>query len=690
MTMISQFLESSFSSLADLNKIDNLISSIESSRLALKSQSIDQNGSVKANEQAVELLNDLQEIIEVDDLPRLHDLIDLYGPLEILTSVEKQISDKVQLKQVHKLYEDYESINGQLINFSCIDLPAILENWSSSNIAEIDQILQSFGKFAIQLDDFHTSHEPSSALSNCYSQLQTELSTIVNDKLLKEQLQLILNQSVKDWEEKPITHETLELFSKILQIQSFDPLCNFNENSLWAFESLTNSFKLKFIYHFTGESETNRIDKPEYCLRYLQSYLSSSNIIAKAKFGKSFNKLRLKAPTFESCYIIALLNPLKSKFKKDLKQIVGDERMLSHLIFELQNFDQFIILNYNFNQLNSLLVYSLILSDEFIFNKWLNNEKNFVNHRYDELINSPVAFQIDHDVVEDGKTKPTKSSLNLKNLLEGITKNYENLPIKYQMRFLSEVQLKLLNFYFSVLKQGLDALDKLEKFDEVSYLERLCRLWCSSKFTIEAMSYWGESALFLELWSSLNQNDDLSTTFFDSVIMGYNKDIINRLPKRFDTYFERELNKSMKAYFQANHSWERTDYSENVLLYGSQELDSTILLISKDLKYLQKTLSNSDYLILKSDLTLTISKYFENNIIYSNKFSRMGAKKLKADYLKVIESLNLFKDTVNYGKIMELLQILETEDIEALLQSGEIKVLKDSQVRELLPRREKR
>lgn len=92
----------------------------------------------------------------------------------------------------------------------------------------------------------------------------------------------------------------------------------------------------------------------------------------------------------------------------------------------------------------------LILSDEQIFTKWLDDEKRFVNHRYDEIMNSNDAFSIDYGFVEEGQTQPTKSAENLTNLFDGITLSYEDLPLKYQLKFLSDVQLKLLNFYYEI------------------------------------------------------------------------------------------------------------------------------------------------------------------------------------------------------------------------------------------------
>lgn len=162
--------------------------------------------------------------------------------------------------------------------------------------------------------------------------------------------------------------------------------------------------------------------------------------------------------------------------------------------------------------------------------------------------------------------------------------------------------------------------------------------------------------IFVELWQSLSNESQSDTTFFESVINGYEKEIMSKIPNLIQSYFERQLNRTMKEYFQANTDWTLITEKEG----NNDELEYVIQTLSTDLRYLQVTVSSVTYNSWKLLLSNTVVSYFEKNIALVNNFSPIGADKLEKDINKVVDSLDLVKSYDNYGRLMTILRVLRT------------------------------
>ncbi|KAG7827294.1 hypothetical protein KL920_004548 [Ogataea angusta] len=683
--MLKSFLNQNFTSIDDLASVDQVIKHIEDGRLRLKEQTNPEGGQ---NRWALagSLIQQLESIVDQDDIAAIDVLIQKYGKIELLTSAKQELSKKLVLKNIKTLYDRYLDLTDKLNDFELLELPKL----------EVDDAIGRLEKLRMEVKAYEETETDGPSVAASHTEyidlLRAKFQSVVGGEL-RERLASEFEALIRDWdnEQKTKTNDIASMRKTFGQLARLQSICNLRDqtDAFWALDCLASNFKVKFVYHFEGSSETNRLNKPEYALNYLQAYLKRSVPAVEKLFGSTFRRY-FPNKSIKKNFIISLLKPVKEKFDREMGAVSKHEGLLSHLILELQKFDQNLSKTYNFTpaepEYTRLLTSSLILSNEDVFNLWLNNEKNFVNHRYEEIISKKDAFTIDKDFVENGKTKPTRSAINLKSLLEGISNNYAMLPTKFQVKFLSEVQLRLLNLYFANLKQGFNALDTIihgKINDEVSVLERICRIWCSSKYIIETMATWGESIVFLELWSSINGNSRLETTFFDSVIKGYNKELMMQLPRKIHAYFERELNKTMKSYFISHSSWATMSENEPG---PSRELDVALAALKNDLTYLRTVVSYSDFLKIQLILSDAITSYFERNVIYCNKFSVGGALQLEADYNEFYQSLGLLRDNAHFGKTQEIISVLKCTSVSEAY-SLPFSWLKQYQVNELVSRK---
>jgi uncharacterized protein YbgA (DUF1722 family) len=674
---IEEFLNAKFSSISSLITLDTVVSELNDFNNVSNSHSssVENNNNDTINAQL--FMDSLKEFVKNPSTTSLHELdvlIAKYGRIPAITYTKELVIQKLKLINERKIRTEFIQVLDKLNDFEIFELNNIDDSIDYITRVEIVDKVFNLRK---DIDTFKLNVQNCDVDSINHDQICDELYhkllEIVSTQLL-EIYKKSLIRSIKSWDEDSSNKQTLNASSRaefklLLDIQ----IASLRSNSIstfWALDCITEKFKNKFIYHFEGNGETNRIDKPEFAFNYIIGYLRNHLDYAKNLFATTFATSCINFSiegSFSTWFITSTIDPLRKKFKNEISILLdsNNNHLLSHFVTEVKKFDEQIKQEFAYIPIKGKewdgLTDDLVLSRTDVWNAWLQNEKNFVNDRFEEIVEMEDAFAIEYDVVEIGMTKPTKSAINLKNLLEGITLNYDKLPLKFQLKFLSEVQLKLLNFYFDTLKKGLHALKTIKhvQVDGISTLERICRIWCSSKYIIEMMDKWSEETIFIELWESLNTDNSTATnkyetTFFESVINGYNKEILNRIPMLISGYFERQLNRTMKEYFQENTDW---TFKKEKACYNSQ-LDFVIQTLSTDLEYLQKTVSKSTSNTWQLLLSDTVASYFEKNVALVNNFSIQGAEQLENDVNRVFKSLNLVQSYNKYWKLISVLHVL--------------------------------
>ncbi|GME79571.1 unnamed protein product [Ambrosiozyma monospora] len=257
--------------------------------------------------------------------------------------------------------------------------------------------------------------------------------------------------------------------------------------------------------------------------------------------------------------------------------------------------------------------------------------------------------------------------MNFQKLFETVTKLYENLTItKVKFRILSDYQLQLLNQFYNVIKTRIHN-DKDDSFEHmVSY-------WCTVKYMIECMEQWGESLNFIELNNELN--NDLTSTFFDSIIRMYEDELLNKIiVYKLRVQFERLINKMMKPVYQAIVN----DEPKNI------RVGNLIKVLGNNLQFLSMCVSGVDMIKFKFELTEIICEYFKFSIIRAFRLKKVVASNLQTCFEELFDRLRLIMDDENYGTVVEMLKVFQ---VDQPADFSQFRILQEEEVRELEMRR---
>lgn len=250
---------------------------------------------------------------------------------------------------------------------------------------------------------------------------------------------------------------------------------------------------------------------------------------------------------FTSC----LLPILSRHIRRTIPSLLPHPPLLAHTIYQALAFDT--SLREDGFSLSGTLsgcdtdaewkgVSEVILGRKEWFDIWVEGEKacehrclmmrvSLVSHmliylvamsRYDEIISAKDAWSITDDAAEvddarnlNDDVRPTVSARQLKALVEQVTDRYSPLPnFTHRTRFLIDVQLPLLEGYYSRISSSLDAFESLSSSlvravpgalgatasgdtrsrltSGVEGIMRLCKALVSARYVSTAMEVWGE------------------------------------------------------------------------------------------------------------------------------------------------------------------------------------------------------
>lgn len=295
--------------------------------------------------------------------------------------------------------------------------------------------------------------------------------------------------------------------------------------SLLAMQLLVKPLILRFRYHFDGQRETNRIDKPEWYFAHIVSGIADHSPFLLGDIQRLLNKegfRRYNAKNeFTRCYLLVI----ERKLIKNFPELAVNPQLLSHTIHETIQFDE-TLKNMQYcppgtNPDTWKGCVDIILGRKDWFKTWIDVEKEFAMSRYNEVMNSSDVWQIDSANTVDEIT-PTKSAVLVKDLVESITDRYRPLPnFHQQVRFLLDIQIDILASYHRRISGSIDAFETLgsslvravpgvhqaegRAMVGVEGLKRLCRQYSSSAFIAKACKEWGDSEFFLELWHEVSE-----------------------------------------------------------------------------------------------------------------------------------------------------------------------------------------
>lgn len=666
-----------FTGVQDLELVNGKIKELEAERLELQQLSDPNHHQTSSTIDFEELSKQLKFSIANSDIDTINALITGHGDIPSLVAAKNLVLERQRLLSLKSQQSQYKDLDEKLNEITYFDLIGLKE--LKNGISELTNL-----KYQATLYD--------------------KLDQLIISLKPKYQQALVESAGSSKWVNSSSIAPNLETdFHNLLNLQSLLNKQPKYPDTLWAFETLASNFKISFDYHFNTEKETNRIDRPELFLNYFTNYLS--NHLSKFVGVFQLQDTEYSDRFAHSEFITALLKPVREKFSQVLeilrsslqeenpKTQEANTQLLIHLIKETITFDQALVSDFYYDPLDDGNWEGLFALFNYTdLEKWLNYETKLNVANFESIINSSNCFHIDYTSVGDAQLKPTVSAIKLKYLFENITnnfskfflQNYENNSSlkKFKLKFFAKIYLRFLESYFQRLEDGFIAFNELFKKSRsvihsaknnteiditgTKGLERLFRIYCSLKYTINSLNYWNQEFIFIELNSLFNEYSTNKTlSLFSSILSDYNS-LAEKTLQLINSFYSKTTTTLLRNYTQLN-DW--NDRSSPAPTTFTAQLASVIDTLQELNQFTVKVISTNEFLVVKNSLSYSVADYFFNNIIKSNHFSHKGIKQLELDFSIVWEKLQLSRKFPLYKKLIEAFQIMNLDD-EQITQFG--------------------
>jgi len=493
---------------------------------------------------------------------------------------------------------------------------------------------------------------------------------------------------------------TSDLKSLIAQMTKLQ--FSFNESTsgvLWFITILTKPILLRFKYHFSGDRETNRIDKPEWYLDFITSMLKYHmeflvNAVHPAMEMGSVDIIF----HFARSLILGVHAHLESKW--DL--IKSSKELLCHTIDEMVAADFTIYSQFgykrnthNIDELALLeshdLVHDLIwpsitaflISDLNRFSVWIQSDLDFgMSKLHSILEEDPHAW----DTLGKNLNHETKSSMyvpecceNLICALKAVMQRYETLPKFHQLLYLKMVLDPFVGHIIeSIRNKMLDSLPEIDfETGKQSIIPTVIPL--NAAFQInKAFQVLQETDLMLELCQyetdfshhpafkakyrhfvgekSKNLFHKTFSANFEDHISHLNQVIDNQL-STLSNVCANEFIKRCGGYVKKcrRSGWlNTTDTVSEELVNAVKSLDTIASIMSLSLQ-------GSLAMIFARTLSVLLIDFFVKNCIQGCRFDHSGGKKLENDFSCICSPFLKFTkhpENLLFRKLREYVKIL--------------------------------
>ncbi|KAK6541193.1 hypothetical protein TWF694_008562 [Orbilia ellipsospora] len=454
---------------------------------------------------------------------------------------------------------------------------------------------------------------------------------------------------------------------------------------LLAFTALSRAFALRFRYHFEGDKQTNKLEKPEWYLQHIENLIREYQPFCTEFLQGILDAGELRTHDAVQEFITSLLPIIRRKIDNDLPALAAQGPLASHFIQQAIKFDTMLKEDYMYSPFGidpddwrGITHEVLTVNNSEFFKKWLAVEKDFALARYENIIAAEDAWIIDYDSVEPNETKPTKSAFRVKELLELVTERYRPLQsFSQKLRFLMDIQITILDQYHDRIHSSIEAFKMLsssigravqgmgkqdaESITGLTGLERLCRVYGSALFLGNCMKDWGEDLFFLEMWEELGsrarKNNDGSLissiasfgsaaqesteeegALFDEMATSYST-ILQESANMIHDLVSNAIREDLKLYYKIPQ-WQVIEETESKEQGHSSELIPLLKTLPSFCAYLSRFWAPNVFQREFRRVLISMENYFMDSIVSRNQFSEQGGQQLFRDMQAIWTTLH--------------------------------------------------
>lgn len=517
---LEDYLDDKLQSTTDLEHLDSLLASVEVQRSQLQAQLDDATQALQDVRQSAQ---DRQGGLakQIEEFEALQQSIDVRLQIAVASDAPDEAIQRLEgpMKQLHKIELAYNYV-------------AMLRDVEDMRLETKSHLPQSpkaalqpytrLKQLAVRLRELQGPADEAAGHLVRYVEriaegLWDEMRTIMS-----EELDAILK--ARNWPEgvdrgSRVDAELLESFEKSIDLQIPELVYSERLVSLWPVDVMARPFVLWFRYQFMGDNATSAPQAfSTLCLPEFISLIDKWEDFFRANFDhvlaprfQGTQAAEKTAYTDPACALITSLLPvLKQKVEQVVQHGLKNPQFLSSLMVQLMNFDDDIRSKFSYDGGDAENGWPGLTSEvlDKYFRQWLRFEKDFALERYQSIMNSPDARNIDYDYSAPGKMKPTFGAVRVTDLLRSVTTQYARARrLPHKLRFLIDIQQEILDQYHSRLLESLEAYstltstvartlqgvskEQLAALEGTGKFEILCRVVGSSDHIVSALSDWG-------------------------------------------------------------------------------------------------------------------------------------------------------------------------------------------------------
>lgn len=754
--MNAGYITSTFTTIEDLAKLQSETDELNTLLLAIKQLAHGSRTPSPSLLDDAALNTALDEVAAVANIVSNAPDVDLLKSSAIFDAVQSLINAHTKIEPFAELLRALQTKKQALIDTQAVSVAQeLLNRLETVDMSpETDDILLAVSRDAPAADTLSVvSQQCVSAVEAAINE-KVNLKRRVLESDLSSSLKAISWLS-PDFDVTTITQTTRSnirsSFDRLLTVQASSKLIPQYPDTWWAVQILLAPAIARFNYHFaSANNKTNKSSKPEWALEFTESFLAENMSSILWLVGDSLTKWQYVA---EYEIITAILAPLRVKFLAEIKSINSliardstsekSGRLLSHLVYEVAAFDLRIKSRYMFDPwyriptgdettaiaekdksgmgsayanldgstwcgLNSELL--LDQDDEGVIN-WLNFERELARKRFEtEILGAADAFAIDLDFQENyetdspilsqlsgavmGASHPTYSAYSLAKLFGNLTSHFQAVgSVKYQLKYLSSIQLKLLEDYYdkllslqrryndthytaamiSLIPGALHVKEKLGDQEDtktgLEAIEMLTGIYCLARFISNKLQEWSMELIFVQLFEFYRKNvdeTDAAQSLFDDDMQKYSE-LASSAMNLIQTFFRTQVKSTLKPYVNLSVWDGEFDHEQE----PSKQLGPLINLVTVFIVPLRRAVSTAEYIAVSSGILSSICRIILEYVITNNRFSEAGIAQLQADINFVFselatpllmenpESLNSTRTNPTFKQLIQLVGVLK-------------------------------
>ncbi|RUS71090.1 hypothetical protein EGW08_021151 [Elysia chlorotica] len=380
-------------------------------------------------------------------------------------------------------------------------------------------------------------------------------SPVTNVTELKERMKKLFKKVLSLQLPDSISLESSGVNLQLQKVGGIKPL-------LLPLELMLKPLRKRFRYHFYGQKQTNSLDKPEWYLTQVLSWIRDHGdfldrniqpILDEAKKGYISARMELTR---------GLVIIVMEKILHDLPELAYEEANFSHLIDEVLLFDSELRNTYLYPPILPGCLDVLCLPEA--LTKWLIIEKKFAMQKIEQMLNSPTCWESQYKDISDlDEVRVPECAESFMMLLQTITDRYRKLPV-------SDAKLQFLGLQLELLEDFRMRLVQVMKNTSTAPTGHIqCAVLNAVHYVTQVLRDWSELTFFLQLLCYKN-NRSFKTEIAESSDL--DQPVIMKEKLMNENKSEDDSAESLLAGL-SHISMEHTVFEEITSLFESMETD---------------------------------------------------------------------------------------------------------------------